>query len=97
MVATNGETNDSILREIEKKQAELTKQKEQAMAKLEGEFAITREDLLRDEKLTVSRQHDVARELEKVAAELVAKQTRLESILRGLATARELDVPANNG
>jgi uncharacterized membrane protein len=34
MVATNGETNDSILREIEKKQAELTKQKEQAMAKL---------------------------------------------------------------
>ena len=34
MVATNGEAQDSVLREIEKKQAELTKKKEEAMAKL---------------------------------------------------------------
>ena len=34
LVATNGEAQDSVLREIEKKQAELTKKKEEAIAKL---------------------------------------------------------------
>lgn len=68
-------------------------EQEKAMAKLEEEFAVSREDLLKDEKAIVNRQHEAARELEEAAAELAAKQTRLESILRGLAVARDLDLP----
>lgn len=91
--ATLEEARRIISAQKEKVIRQYQQQQEEAMAKLEAEFAVTREDLLKDEKATVSRQHEVARELEKVAAEQVAKQTRLESILRGLAVARELDVP----
>lgn len=89
--ATLEEARRVISAQKEKVIRQYQQELEQAMAKLQAEFAVTREELLKDEKAMVSRQHEVARELESVAAEQVAKQTRLESVLRGLAVARELE------
>lgn len=64
-------------------------QLETAMAALEKEFAASRESLLKEEKELAERQRQMARELDQANADLVARKSRLESLLKGLAAARQ--------
>ncbi|MBQ1783270.1 MAG: hypothetical protein II007_06440 [Gammaproteobacteria bacterium] len=75
---------------VQKEQAigSYQQQLETAMAALEKEFTASREALVKEERELAERQRQMARELEQANADLVARKSRIENLLKGLSAAR---------